>query len=178
LGDFLRHLRIDDPMDGRFRVWLRWDKLGPELAWVRERLNDPEMLRGIEQMDELDRRGGPIRYGVTDALLPNGAIAAIVREPSGDARRLMVFSSVNVTPAALLIARLALTEDELAVMDPAPGRVVYVWSDQRFQAPGREGRMGYILHPVSAHLKHLLRARTVSIITVPELGEVRIVDVS
>lgn len=118
--------------------FISFEDMDPELAaYARRQLSDPEHLRETERAYEAQMRAGPLRFAFADGALPEGAVAAVVRNPSAGARRMLVFSEESITDRAISLARLALMEDEQHVPEVSEERVLLVWSDQRVRVRGQ-----------------------------------------
>jgi hypothetical protein len=168
----------DDSGEPNRARWSRLDDLDPEIAArLREQMADPDANQRLDEAEEI-ARSGPVQYGITDAALPGGAVAAVVRDPHASVSRLLVLSEHSLSDRSLSLARHALAEDEWAMPRIASRRLVYVWDDQRFESPGRSGRMEYRISGAPRGAAEKLRAAEHQFtLAVPGIGPVRIARV-
>jgi hypothetical protein len=123
----------DGPADGSPNRFISFEEMAPEEA---ERMRDmiaraekapePASVRARRERNELQ----PVQYAVTDERLPEGAVAAVVRDPSATLARLVVLSR-NAGDVALYLADATLDQDEKAVPNPPARRLVFVTADRR-----------------------------------------------
>ncbi|HEX8830904.1 MAG TPA: hypothetical protein VF705_07060 [Longimicrobium sp.] len=152
----------------------------PEFAaYVRRQLSDPEHIRETERVHERLSGAGPLRFAFAAEGLPESAVAAVVRNPGGETRRMLVFSESSISDRAISLARLALMEDEQDVPEPDKERVLLVWADQRVRAGGQTKVKNYSVPSRGrGEASALLRASRLPAIQVGELGRVVPVEVA
>lgn len=154
--------------------------MDPELAaYARRQISDSEQILEAERAHERRTRSGPLRFAFAPGGLPEGAVAAVVRSPWGEARRMLVFSESAISDWAISLGRLALTEDEHFVPEPKGERVLLVWTDQRVRAGGQTTTKKYTIPSRDrGEAAALLRADRLPAIHVAELGQVVPVEVA
>jgi hypothetical protein len=159
--------------DDRLR-FIRIEDMEPDFAaYVRRQLSDPEHIRETERAHERQLRAGPLGFAFAADGLPEGAVAAVVRNRSGQARRMLVFSESSITDRAISLARLALMEDEQDVPEPDQERVLLVWADQRVRAGGQIKVKNYnVPSRGRGEASALLRANRLAAVQVETLGRV------
>lgn len=117
-------------------------EVGPGVRYVAPENVDPAIAatrreaearahRQLERDAEAASLGaGSVRFAITTAELPGGAVAIVVRDPSSRTPRLVVFSERTLDDAAFVLADMALRRDEQIHARNGERRVLLVARDQ------------------------------------------------
>jgi hypothetical protein len=155
-------------------------------------LDSTQRARAIERQRRQDQRAReeasrereravkePLQFGIIDGPLPENAIGYILRDPSAATKRLIVFSTLNLSDAAIQIARNALFEDQYELPLVTERRVLLVWADQRVRVGNAWRQMHYwgMETAGKGDAAGFLAAPRGEKILIPEVGAVQIVEV-
>lgn len=154
----------------------RFEDMPPDLAaHIRRVMNDPAEIAKADRAAERERV--PLPYALKSGPLPNGAIAAVLRNPNGEPRRALIFSESSFTYSALALARMALHRDESEVDEPTALRVLWVWPDQRVESGGESWNLNaHIGGGPPGYVDDLLAAPRSAPVAFPVVGTVRIIE--
>lgn len=166
--------------DDRVRV-IPQSELGPDFAQhLRELEKSPENRRVEQTVERLAQiaRDAPLRIGFAEGPLPDGAVAAVVRDPTGMAKRAFIFSESTISSRAVSLARITLNEDEFAVPEISSTRVLFVTADQRVRLGNQVRQMDYTIPERGpSEATYLLRAKRTATVQIPEIGRAHMLEV-
>ncbi|HEX8212224.1 MAG TPA: hypothetical protein VF584_18755 [Longimicrobium sp.] len=167
--------------DDRVRV-IPASELGSNFAQhLRELENSLENRRAEQAAECLAQiaKDAPLRIGFAEGPLPDGAVAAVVRDPTGVAKRAFIFSESTISSRAISLARIALDEDEFAHLEISSARVLFVTADQRVRLGNQIRQMDYTIPERGpSEATYLLRAKRTDTVQIPEIGRARMLEVN
>jgi hypothetical protein len=156
-------------------------ELGPDIArHLRELEDSPEHRRAEQAAERLSQMpmANRLRFGFAEGPLPHGAVAAVVRDPDGLAKRAFIFSESAISARALSLARIVLNEDEYTLPEVASARVLFVTADQRVWVAGQSRQMNYTIPDRGpGETPYLLGAKRTATVQIPEIGRARLLEV-
>jgi len=166
--------------DDRVRV-IPVSELGADFAQhLRDLENSPEYQRSERAAERRAQiaKDAPLRFGFAEGPLPDGAVAAVVRDPTGVAKRAFIFSESTISSRAISLARITLDEDELAEPEISTRRVLFVTADQRVRPGSQTRQMNYTIPDRGpAEATYLRRAKRTAVVQIPEIGRARMLEV-